>query len=232
MLSRRSFVKALAAVGGALLLPLDRLAGRGSAPAALAQEPAVGELYAGFVLLPENALVPAFVKPARLGIPKFSADGAAASRSGAVITKLLSTAKELAAASELRLYEFTMLPDGVHLSQAVLCLHPSGEVYSATLNYLSCPAVAGSWGFVASISAEPDFPRPFPIRLSRPLEPAALGVIPEKVDCLPCPGIALPTCGGYFYQWIENDVHYTAILERGEGGLEARQYVRSLVRVG
>ncbi|NBD35313.1 MAG: hypothetical protein GVY30_04865 [Chloroflexi bacterium] len=82
-----------------------------------------------------------------------------------------------------------------------------------------------------SIWSQSDFPRPFPLWSSDPVEPGGPAVVLEKVDFLPSPGIMVTTRRGYVFHWIENDVLYTLITEFDPSREEAFALVPSLALV-
>lgn len=142
MITRRSFVRALAAMAGTLLVPLDRLAGHPMVPVVQAQAPAAGELYEGSLLLPEGTPMPSFVKSSKYGIPRF---GEATPGTGAV-TADLGSAEELAAKIGVPVYTLGRLPEG---------LRPAGAGYST---YYADPGYGGiSWAFYTTKTD----PRPY-----------------------------------------------------------------------
>ena len=89
MLSRRKLMKGLAALGGLLLSPLDRFGGRGALARAQTVEPAVGDLYEGFLILPMEARIPSLVTFPEPGVPIFC--GVGADRGGPKTTAVIES---------------------------------------------------------------------------------------------------------------------------------------------
>lgn len=205
MISRRSFIKTLAALGGALLVPLDRLTGGHIVPGAQVQAPAQaeGELYEGFVLLPEDTPVPSFVSPSRYGIPRF---GHAVPGAGAVTTDLAS-AEELAAKIGLPVYTLGRLPAGLRPRGATLVQHPTGEVFGAWVAFESYVLHLKAWACTVDVWIQPDFPQPLPLTIPRKLLESDQKAA-RKVGFLPTPGVALRGGRNTAFHWIERDVYY------------------------
>lgn len=108
--------------------------------------------------------------------------------------------------------------------------YETGEVFAASVNFGSFDENGGSKGTV-SISAQPDFPKPFPLWSSDPVELGGPAVILEKVDFLPLSGIMIATQTGYVFHWIEEDIFYTMMAEYNPSREEAQALVGLLVSV-
>ncbi|MDH7475772.1 MAG: hypothetical protein QHJ74_17490 [Anaerolineae bacterium] len=137
MLTRRDFIKILAAMGTVLLSPLNRLKGLYSfngessleQSATLPQTFPLGEVYAGFLLLPDGAPVPPTVKYPERGMPTFC--GVGAGRDGpepTAVIKSFSTVTDLAREIAFPVYTLSKLTEGLRLAGANLIQHKTGEV--------------------------------------------------------------------------------------------------------
>jgi hypothetical protein len=73
-----------------------------------------------------------------------------------------------------------------------------------------------------------DFPYPVPIWENEPVEPDGPGVLPEKVDFLPVPGVMVKTQSGYVFHWIENDILHTIVFESEDIALDGRSAFEQL----
>lgn len=196
------------------------------------QPPVEGELYAGFLLLPEGAPVPATVKYSRLGIP--IACGVGVGRGGpelTSVTKPVATPADLAREGHFPAYTLSKLPEGLRPAGGYLIKHISGESFGGLLSFETHNAQTNSWEPTVRIWAQPDFPRPFPMWSSNPVEPEGLSVTLEKVDFLPSPGILIRSTEGHVFLWIENDVLYMLTAEYGQSLEESQALVASLARV-
>lgn len=251
--SRRDFLKWVSAVGGAIAA---RMAGwvpevqaaptRISAQtkparheffAHVTTEPATeGELYEGFLLLPDGAPVPATVEQPKLGIPIVCGIGAGSGVQPTAITELIDSDATLANKIAFPMYTFKNLPvengGSLRRADANLMRHSTGEVFAATIAFQAHNKISGNWETAISIWAEPDFPRPFPLWSSEPVEPNGPAVILEKVDFLPSPAIGVSTKTGYVFHWINNDVLYTLTMENNPSRDEARKLASLLAVVG
>lgn len=231
MLSRRSFIKALAAVGGVLLLPLDRLGGR-VAPVAEAQEPTVGELYEGFLLLPEGASVPSLVKYPALGTPIFGEVPAGYKRGARIaVASAMESEQALAKACGFPIYTLKTLPSGARARKPLLTRYSSGEPFWAATSFESLDPQRQQWETTIGVCAGRVFPRPYPIRSAGVREPGVPASVPEKVSFLPSPGVMVPTARGFVFAWIESEVLYRATIELGGPRDEAIGLLGNLVRV-
>ena len=225
MLTRRDFIKILAAMGSLVLLPpLNRLKrlypfNRASSleqSATLAQTSPLGEFYAGFLLLPDGTPVPPIVKYPERGMPTFC--GVGTGRDGpepTAVVKSFSTVTGLAREVAFPVYTLSKLPEGLRLAGANLIQHKTGEVFAAVVDFQSHNRRSGGWETTVSIWAQPEFPRPFPLWPSDPVEPGGPAVILEKVGFLPSPGVMVATPQGTGFHWIKDDILYTLIAENG-----------------
>lgn len=225
MLARRDFIKILAVMGGSILLsPLNRLKGlysfNGASPleqsATLPQKSPLGEFYAGFLLLPDGAPVPPIVEYPKRGMPTFCGVGAGRDDlEPTAVIKSFSTVADLAREVTFPIYTLSKLPYGLRLVGANLIQHKTGEVFATMVDFQSRNRHSGNWETTVSIWAQPEFPRPFPLWSSDPVEPGGPAVILEKVDFLPSPGVMIATLKGAVFHWIKDNILYTLIAELG-----------------
>jgi len=225
MLTRRDFIRILVAVGGSVVLsPLNSLKRLYSfneessleQSATLHQTSSLGELYAGFLLLPDGATVPPTVKYPERGMPTFC--GVGAGQDGlepTAVIKSFSAVTDLAREVDFPVYTLSKLPEGLRLAGANLIQHKTGEIFAAVVDFQSHNKRSGDWETTVSIWAQPEFPRPFPLWSSDPVEPGGPAVILEKVGFLPSPGIMVVTQQGAVFHWIKNDILYTLGAELG-----------------
>lgn len=239
MLTRRNFIKFLAVVGsGVLLPPLNKLrwldlfnqhVSWGPPETLLPPTSSLGEIYAGFLLLPDGAPVPPNVKYPERGMPTFC--GVGAGHGGPVptaVSQSFSTAAEMAREVDFPVYIFSKLPERLRQAGATLIRYETGEVFAALVDFQSHNGRSGDWETTVSIWAQPEFPRPFPLWSSEPVEPGGPAVALEKVDFLPSPGVMVTTRQGAVFHWIRNDVLYTLIAEPGPSHEEALALVSLL----
>jgi hypothetical protein len=227
MITRRSFVKALAAVAGTLLVPLDRLAGEATAPVVEAQAPPAGEVCEGFLLLPEGTPLPSFVKPSMYGIPRF---GHVEPGLGAITTDL-GSAEELARKGRMLVYTLSQLPDGLRFAGATLVQHPTGEVYGGWARYESHNPRVDIWECTVDVWAQPDFPQPLPLWARGAGARGSLGAL-GKTSCLPVPGIVVRTGLGHVFHWVQGGVYYRLRAEYQAAREDAERLAMALSPVG
>ncbi|MEJ5308603.1 MAG: hypothetical protein WHX52_02420 [Anaerolineae bacterium] len=223
MLTRRNFLKFLVGVGNAILLPpftgigkfgsSNKNSSRRVSQTLFSTALPLGEVYAGFVLLPEGSPVPAYVQYPKSGIPTFCGVGEGASPTA--VSKPFRTVEETAKKVNFSLYTFGSLPENLRLTGAHLLEHSTGEVFAVLIDFQSYNKCSKNWQTTVSIWAQPEFPKPFPLWSSMPVEPDGPAVVPQKVDFLPSPGIMVATRQGAVFHWIRDDVLYTFIAEPG-----------------
>lgn len=213
MFTRQDFIKALAAAGVVLLNPFRRL-GSWAVPEMASAEEAVGELYAGFVLLPEGAEIPYFVNYPKTGPP--NPCGIGVEKDGIVsnsATRFFDTAEDLAKAVEFPVYTLDKLPKDVQFASVFIeCLN-SGAIYTTCLGFEVLNPDNGYKECVISLWAQPDFFRPYPLWFEAPVEEGDLGTVLQKVSILQMPGIKITTQEGYVCYWIKDDILYSLIVE-------------------
>lgn len=240
-IGRRSFLGGtLGSLGGAIaarfswLFPESQhiILGAGTMmPVATALQSAItGELYAGFVLLQDGSPMPTNVEPAKLGIPIMCALGAAKEEITAT-SNSYSSVEELAEKLSFPVYTLTRSHSELRFIMASTISHVTGEIFCAGVTFQLTDVQADHIENDVGITAQPDFPRPFPLWYSDPVEPGGRSVILEKVDFLPEPGIMVVTATGYVFQWVAQDILYTLTAEYNPSFEEAQALATSLTIV-
>lgn len=229
MLTRREFIKIMGVLGTFVLSPVRRL-GRWSA-SEVAIDPA-GELFSGFILLPEGAPIPEFVIPAQLPQTKSCGmvEGLEESLHDAFLENLdtLTMAKDRVS---FPLYDFDKLPGQLRQGKSYILSNDMGDVYRITVRYEFYDRTSDSWVTALTLWVDPDFPRPYPLWASEPVEPDGPAMVLEKVNFLPSPGVRIVTQEGFACFWIESDALYTLIAEPSPIGLDASKLVELLAPV-
>lgn len=135
MLTRRAFIKVLGAANAVILNPMKRLGWWRSPEFTLAEE-AEGELYAGFVLLPEGATIPPFIQDEKVGIPNMCGAGEAETR-GCMNAEyvLFEGEAELAVRGGFPVYTLNQPPDELRPSGAFLLKNKNGSSFSGTVAF-------------------------------------------------------------------------------------------------
>ncbi len=191
-----------------------------------------GELYNGFVLLDDNAPIPNFVEPSRLGIPIACRVGTGDSKyPQEAVSKSFGQSNSLRAAAKFPIYTITNLPNKLRPGGNYLIEHASGEVYSAVTTFETPEQEGEEWEGCMEITAQPDFMRPYPLWSSKPAEPNGPSVVLEKADFLPAPGIMIETQGGCIFYWIKDEIFYTLRAEYGLSRQAAESLAKSLTLV-
>lgn len=222
MLKRRDFIKVISMLGGIVLTPLGRLIVGQYTSLAQVDLPIEGELYAGFVLLPEGAPVPAFVQPSKLGLPNLCSVGDNAEITGVVET--FTDVSEIISNLYFPVYTLKKSPD-IYPAGGYILKHKSGEVSGVALGFLAPNASDEEMRVKVALWAQPDFSNPLPLWSSEPMEFGGPAVVLEKVDFLPTTGIVAITPYERVFHWIENKTYYTCIVKGVPRVEEARKLV-------
>jgi hypothetical protein len=226
---RRLLRQSLALAGLALLrrIPGGTHAPRtaGSAPPRLG--PGEGELWEGFVLLPEGAPIPPFVRQVPTPI-LCQTDGRPEAEALRGETLTFTELAPLRSLIRFPLYGPSRLPPGIEWQGvAVTRFARSGEVFSVSLNFGDGEGVPR-----LRVIAQPMYPSPYPVwpvyAPDRPEEP----IFPEKVFFTPRPGLLLPSAQGHLALWIEQNTLYVLIAEhdpRLESNIELIKSLNHLI---
>ena len=221
MLTRRRFLKAMAAVGGAVMVP-SRWLGRAQAIAF-----AEGELYEGFLLLADDeAPVPNFVQRAR-GIDLHGRD---ASLSGESVQ--FHSIEELRNYVSFPIYVPAALPSDLQFVNATVIRYTlSSQIWAAIVSYGVYRADIGAQEPRISLWARREYSRPYPVRpVHSPFSETSDLVHPEKVGFSPSPGVMLPNVRGHVVHWIQQDTLYTLEVEHDPAREAAVTMAASLVQ--
>lgn len=215
MFSRRDFMKGLVAAGGVLFAPFDRF--MPVAANLVSSSSFKGEVYKGFILLPDGSPVPPIVTPPKLGIPIMCGTGVG--RGGPAPTALNEVVPNIEYLRQLvpfKMFGFRTLPREFEVIHSLVTRHETGEVFEAAIVYGVQDSIASgpdSERRTIRITAQPDYPRPFPLWSSNAVETDGPAVILEKVDFLPTSGIMIAVEEGYVFHWIQEEILYTLYAE-------------------
>ncbi len=235
MLSRRELLQALGLSGLAAWIPLRDLVGLGSTVEAAGGDSS-GELYGGFVLLPDGAPVPATVKYPAAGIPIVCGVGG---QTPMARSKSFDSHAELKKAANLTLFDVGQLPPHAFAAEGEVVEYIWGGIYSATLVFRSSaivsvpanlpgnPPIVTQPETYATITAFTEFPRPYPV-WTEGASSLADTVTPQKVGFLPSVGLQIVAKRGHNYYWIVKDLLYQLSLERPSSEGEAQAVASSL----
>jgi hypothetical protein len=191
-----------------------------------------GELWEGFVLLPEGAPIPPFVRQVPTPI-LCQTDGGpeAEALRGEILT--FTELAPLRSLIRFPLYGPSRLPPGmVWQGATVTRFARSGEVFSVSLNFGDGEGVPRLRVIAQPMYPSPMYPSPYPVwpvyAPNRPEEP----IFPEKVFFTPRPGLLLPSAQGHLALWIEQNTLYVLIAEhdpRLESNIELTKSLKHLI---
>lgn len=237
MLSRRDFIKALGVLGGAVLTPLQWFTKVQAAPAVDQPLPPGGEIYGQFLLLPEGAPIPNFVQDYKFGIPSMCGlvdettpdpEKESHGKMNAVHVNL-NSARDLSRNGGFPVFTLNRLPEGVAPAGAALLMHQTGEIFGGDVTFQAYDQQEGVWYTAIVISAQIDYPHPFPLWYSVNTEPDAPAVVLEKVDFTPGNhGILVRTQQGFALHWIHQGTYFLMTGDRMPGA-DVRDVASALV---
>ena len=222
-LGRRRFLEQLAAA--TLVLGWSISLGSGRDKSSVYSRGYEGEIYEGFLLLPDGAPLPSFVKCVPAPILCQTDGQSDPAWLGQVIK--YDSLEELRRRTPFPLYVPGSPPYQIHFVDAdVIQFTLSGDIFMVMLNFGSEQDDP-----LLKIWASPFYPRPYPIwpvRLpSSPEEP----IYPEKVIFTPSPGVMRPTFSGLMIDWIQYNVLYTLVTEHDPRREAAEAAARSLIQI-
>jgi len=209
MFNRRDVLKKSAVLAGTLsLLGLDRLSAKADTGG-----PDAGELYEGFLLLPQGTQSPPQVVYPVPGPPVVC--GVSGGKATAV-AKPFERHDLLRKESGIPLYAVNNLPPSIQPDGGYLIEQEWGSVFLALLGYKVQDSSTGLWEAGMSLTAQPTFPRPFPFWYGPSptgVDGIARGLWPVKVSFLPAPGLQVTSTLGQSFYWISRNVLYTLKIE-------------------
>lgn len=194
----------------------------------LSQE-ALGELYEGFLLLPEDAIIPSTVTCTG-GIMLHHGDPHGASTGE---TLHFDDLDDLANFLPFPFYVPTILPDGIQFMGCdVVRYAVSKEIYQVFVYYGSYRSDYESLQTQIAVWAERKYCRPYPLGPGQAvLNLNRVPVPPEKIAFTPSPGVLIPAGSGHKMHWIQNDTAYTLVVEHNQDRVEAIQIAESLATI-
>lgn len=186
----------------------------------------IGELYGGFVLLPDGAPVPLDLSDYK-GFPNpcgvVEPGGTEHAQPSDAVHVELSDARVLSEMGGFPVYALKTLPQKLLSVSASLVKHGTGEVHGGYLAYKAFDARNKVAFTAVTIAMEKGFPHPYPLWSANPVEENGPSIKLEKVEYVPGgEGILIRTPVGFDLHWIENDVLYSLSAE-GVQGIEPRQ---------
>jgi len=228
MITRRDFLKIMGMMGMVVIAPVRRL--NLFLPQKIEQE-IIGDLYAGFLILPDGAPVPSIVKAPQLGFPNECGVGIISDvPDHSFTTQEFRTLEEFIRDTKLSVYFLEELPKDMRLGSISGIKPINGNVYLVSLGYEAHLADTDIWQCTIWLLAQMDFPRPVPIWYSNPVEPNGPAVIPEKVDFLPTPGILVKTQNGCVCHWIDNDILFTLVIQDFQEDFDVQAIAKKLTK--
>jgi hypothetical protein len=240
MFSRRDFIKALGVLGAAILNPFHRWSRPQDVQAASIKDELLqlnAELYGQFLLLPEGMPVPAFVEDYKFGIPTMCgmADETTAEKGQppkdpiTAVYSDLDSAASLSIQAGLPVYTLDKLPAGIVPSGVDLIQHKTGQLFGGDVRFEAYDEQEDTWYTAINISVQADFPKPFPLWSSTPLEPDGLATVLEKVDFTPGHhGILVRTPQGFALHWIHEGTYFLMTGDRMPD-IDVRELASALV---
>jgi hypothetical protein len=211
--NRRQFLKgAVGVLSGALMARITGLfpeahpalarANREETPVTQPTEVDTGELYEGFLILPEHESIPDFVQPPPKGYPQLCGVGDIQATG---LTNYPSSFEEFISSFSLPVITLEDIEQrSTDTFTSYITQYETGEVFFALhqIYYIELDALV-------SFSMQTNFASPYPVYIFNPVEEGHRAIIPEKVDFLPTPGLAVITENETFLTWIQNDLLYS-----------------------
>lgn len=238
--SRRQFLKGtLGMLGGAMTAQATRffpelqaaLAQTGNPsvpPAQLPEQLEVGELYGGFLLLPDDTPVPSFVQYPVSGPPVFC--GVGDNPTPSVRMQSFPTVNDVANRVNFSAYTIDSVLNNMKQIGCWLISQPTDDVYCTTVWFGNKNITDKDLECSISIWTYPEFPRPYPLWYDSHIDNDVHTEL-EKVEFLPTPGIRVTTRTGFVFYWIENNILNNLIVESTLDVDEAQKIVDSLRKI-
>lgn len=175
--------------------------------------------------------MPAFVKPARLQpIGECGMVEGNAPPEQKVVVEYFDDLAILRDRVDIPLYTISTLPTGMRWGRAYIARNVISDVYGVSVFFQTYDSANNLWATAISLWIQSDYPRPFPLWSSTPVEPGGPFVAWQKADYLPSPGIKVTTPLGFVCHWIETDVLFTLIAEPSPTGQDAQALISLLDR--
>lgn len=195
--------------------------------ATVSQPPVEGEIYEGFLLLPEEAPMPDFVQCAPAPILCQVDEHHDPALIGEVVS--FNNLNDFKGSILFKTYIPQALPFDVQfLNASLIRFAQLGDIFMAITNF----GVKDSIQPLVSVWAQLKFPRPYPVwpvRLAYSHDDGPK--YPQKVTFLPSPGIMRPSVPGHMLNWIESDILYTLVVEHRPEREAAVNLAQSLVQL-
>lgn len=181
----------------------------------------VGEFYEGFLILPDHENIPDFVQYPFKGYPQMCGVGDAPATA---LTEYPSDFKEFVASSNLPIITVSDVDQHSKDSfMSYIIRYETGELFFALhqLYYEELDALL-------SFSIQTNFAYPYPVYIFSAVEAGRQSIVPERMDFLPSPGLAVVTETETCLMWIQNDFLYSAQLNRPYNLEQLRTLIHTL----
>lgn len=234
---RRQFLKSTFGVLGTFFLgykgklfPKDRQVAQ-SNPVQQTEPPPVelpgSELYEGFLLLPEETLIPSFVQQDRGIMLGQVGDSDDPTLIGETIQ--FKDVEDLKSFISFPLFTLKELPTNIEfIGASVTQFTQSREIWKASIYF----GRGNEYSQLISVHARPMFHRPFPVWPVRlPYAHDEGPITPEKINISAKSMLLLPSASGYLFQWIEQDILYSLAVEHDRNRKEALTIAESLTQL-
>lgn len=182
----------------------------------------IGELYGGFVLLPDGAPLPVEVSGDYKGFPNpcgvVEPGGSEHTEPSDAVHVDLTDARRFSAMAGIPVYGLEGLPQGLTSVRASIVKDGTGEVHGGYLSYSATDARNKVNSAAVTIAVEKGFPHPYPLWSAKPVEEGGPSIELEKVDYVPGgEGVMIRTTPGFDLLWIANDVLHHLSAENVQG---------------
>lgn len=185
------------------------------------------ELYEGFLFLPEESLIPYFVRQARGIMLCQTSNYDDPTLAGETIQ--FNNIEELKNLVSFPLFTLNTLPLEIEFIGAdVTRFVQSHEIWKASINF----GTGNDYSQLISIHARPEFHKPFPVWPVRlPFAHDDGPINPEKISVSQKPMVLLPSISGHLFQWIEHDILYSLVVEHDKSRETAIALAESLIQI-
>lgn len=192
----------------------------------LSESETVGEEYAGFLFLPEDSPIPEFVQKTQ-GILLCQTSYDNADLAGEA--SLLNNLEELKTLVSVPFFVPQSLPLDIKFLSADVTRYVRSQTLWKASAYFGTEKEDAP---LISVHALPDFHRPFPVWPVRwPYAHENGPIYPEKINISQKPMVLLPSVSGHVFQWIEQDVLYSLVVEHDTNRESALKMAESLVQI-